>query len=48
MIVAVAAAVLLLAATPLSAEYTIEQLVDDAGLREGPTAMRDVSSWVQI
>lgn len=44
-IVAVAAAVLLLAATPLSAEYTIEQLVDDAGLREGPTAMRDVSSW---
>ena len=45
MIVAVAAAVLLLAATPLSAEYTIEQLVDDAGLREGPTAMRDVSSW---
>ncbi len=44
-IVAVGVAVLLLAATPLSADYTIDQLVDDAGLREGTTAMRDVPSW---
>jgi phosphoglycerate dehydrogenase-like enzyme len=44
-IVAIGAAVLLLAATPLSAEYTIDHLVDDAGLREGSTAMRDVPSW---
>lgn len=44
-IVAISAVVLLLAAVPLSAEYTIEHLVDDADLREGSTAMRDVSSW---
>ena len=42
---AVGAAVLLLAVTPLSAEYTIDQLVDDAGLREGSIAMRNASSW---
>ena len=44
-IVAIGAAVILFAAAPLSAEYTIEHLVDEADLREGSTAMRDVSSW---
>lgn len=44
-ILAIGAVAFLLAAVPLSAEHTIEHLIDDAGLREGSTAMRDVPSW---
>jgi hypothetical protein len=33
--------------TPLvsSAEYTIENLIEDTGVREGPTPMRDKKAW---
>src|SRR5210317_153274 len=44
-IVAIAMAALVLAAAPLAADHTIEHLVDEAGLRDGSTAMRDIPSW---
>ena len=44
--ISIAAAMLSLAcAGPLHAELTIEQLIRDAGLAEGPVAMRDVEGW---
>ncbi|MDX1507128.1 MAG: D-2-hydroxyacid dehydrogenase [Woeseiaceae bacterium] len=36
---------LLLATPHATAEVTIESLIDDAGLREGPVPMRDVDGW---
>lgn len=44
-VLAIGAVVVFLNAAPLFAEYTIDDLVDDAGLREGSTAMREVPSW---
>ena len=46
-IVAIAAIAAALAFTPLvsSAEYTIENLIEDTGVREGPTVMRDKKAW---
>ena len=46
-IVAIAAIAAALAFTPLvsSAEYTIENLIEDTGVREGPTVMRDKKTW---
>jgi hypothetical protein len=42
-IAAIGAALLLLATDPVSADYSIANLIHDAGLRESSTAMRDVS-----
>ena len=44
-IVTIAVAALVLAAAPLSADHTIEHLVDEVGLRDGSTAMRDIPAW---
>jgi phosphoglycerate dehydrogenase-like enzyme len=43
--VALLAALLLLPVSPSGAQDTIAELMDSAGLRSGPTAMRDVGGW---
>jgi hypothetical protein len=44
-IVASAAAGLVFTPLVSSAEYTIENLIEDTGVREGPTPMRDKKAW---